>query len=461
MSKIDIIKENQFKKYAYYDIDQNILEDLFSKLSNLDDENEIMLNFNKEVENYIIEEIKKDNIDMQIKVIDYHSRLKKMILINPKYNLEKEIIDKTYEDAIELLKTKYDNSKTIYTNILNNMRYILFNKGTVDSTILEQGIYDVSFLKEYVKAYNIDLSIFADILDCSIEELDDYFSSKKLVTKRNLELILDCFNVDSYDKLKEKVNNSINKIRIEKKESKEDNKTINKPIKNNHQNKEKLQNKSINKSKQTTNKEKIVNKPINKNVQPKNKEKSIKDIKKYDLSFIKEYAKLYNLNSQQLSNKFHCGVGRVNDILEGKLLISESIIDEIAYEFGAQNYNDLKDKITKKIEIKKANMIKKEYKVVEEKQEIKETNEISINKINKDKLFSMLDVKNLSHRKYLVTVLLFSGVVDKSIDEIAEFLQMSKEYIKKVYIEDLLIIENELKKENIKLIYTKKDPINK
>ena len=447
MSKIDIIKENQFKKYAYYDIDQNILEDLFSKLSNLDDENEIMLNFNKEVENYIIEEIKKDNIDMQIKVIDYHSRLKKMILINPKYDLEKEIIDKTYEDAIELLKTKYDNSKTIYTNILNNMRYILFNKGTVDSTILEQGIYDVSFLKEYVKAYNIDLSIFADILDCSIEELDDYFSSKKLVTKRNLELILDCFNVDSYDKLKEKVNNSINKIRIEKKESKEDNKTINKPIKNNHQNKEKLQNKSINKSKQTT-----------------NKEKSIKDIKKYDLSFIKEYAKLYNLNSQQLSNKFHCGVGRVNDILEGKLLISETIIDEIAYEFGAQNYDDLKDKITKKIEIKKANMIKKEYTVVEEKQEkqeIKETNEISINKINKEKLFSMLDVKNLSHRKYLVTVLLFSGVVDKSIDEIAEFLQMSKEYIKKVYIEDLLIIENELKKDNIKLIYTKKDPINK
>ena len=479
------LKNIQFKKYAFYDIKISVLEDIFSKYINLEDENQIISSFNREVEKYIINELKNDNLDLQIKVIEYHNRLKKMILMNPKYNIDKAIIDKTYEDAIELLKNRYDYSETLYTNILNNMRYILFSEKVLDSRILEQGIYDISFFNEYIKVFNIDKNTISDMLNCKVDELDDYLNSKKLITKSDLSFILKCFNVDNYEKLKEKVINSINSANsIKENKIKNDNKNDIKPITNKIDSKIDKKENTIKSKKNLQEQKEIIldkmsdyfSKSSTKSIEnipvrdlnqikqipahEKKKKINVKPIVKYDLSFIKEYAQLYNLNKQQLSTKFHCGVGRVDEILDGKLLVSESFIDEIAYEFGAKNYEDLKEKIAKKIKIKKSNMIK-DKSVVIEKQENKENNEVSINKINKDKLFSMLDVRNMSHRRYLITVLLFSGVVDKSIDEIADFLQMSSEYIKKVYLEDLLIVENELKKENIKLIYTKKDPINK
>ena len=54
---------------------------------------------------------------------------------------------------------------------------------------------------------------------------------------------------------------------------------------------------------------------------------------------------LSNLNNNILSSKLHCGLKKVNDILDGKLLVNESIIGEIAYEFDANDYEDLKKKI--------------------------------------------------------------------------------------------------------------------
>ena len=74
------IKKQQFMKYSSFAIPENILEEIFEEVDFYKDENDVIFNFNIKVGEFIIEQIKNDNIDIEINVIDNFAYLKKLII---------------------------------------------------------------------------------------------------------------------------------------------------------------------------------------------------------------------------------------------------------------------------------------------------------------------------------------------------------------------------------------------
>ena len=319
----DLLKHQQFSKYSSYDIPMEILEKNFELTKNIQDESEIIFKFGKLMGEYMVNQIKDDNIELQIKIIDNYSYIKKLIIKNPKYNLIQEDINNIYEDAVELLRLKYDKNELLSTNIVNNMKYIILGK---DKTLkIEKLEYDMSFLKEYIDLYEIDKGAYALVLGISVEEFDLILDGIQKVSNEDMYLICNLFETTSYDELKRIVNDKINF----------------------HIYKEQLLRMKEEKTKEIIPEEKEEIKEI------------IKDEKgytRYNLYFLKEYAKLYNLNVKYMSEKLHCGTKLVDDILNGTYYVKDTIIDDIAYEFGAKDYEALKEKILKQIETKKYNL---------------------------------------------------------------------------------------------------------
>ena len=331
---INLLKQQQFSKYSSLDIPKNILKENFEKVKNIQDESEIIFKFGKLMGEYMVNQIKDDNIELQIKIIDNYSYIKKLIIKNPKYNLLQDDINNIYEDAVELLRLKYDKNELLSTNIVNNMKYIILGK---DKNLkIEKLEYDMSFLKKYIDLYEIDKGAYALVLGISVEEFDLILDGIQKVSNEDMYLICNLFETTSYDELKRIVNDKINF----------------------HIYKEQLLRMKEEKTKEIIPEEKEEIKEIIPEEKEEIKEiiKDEKGYTRYNLYFLKEYAKLYNLNAKYMSEKLHCGPKLVDDILTGTYYVKDTIIDDIAYEFGAKDYEALKEKILKQIETKKYNL---------------------------------------------------------------------------------------------------------
>ena len=146
--------------------------------------------------------------------------------------------------------------------------------------------------------------------------------------------------------------------------------------------------------------------------------------KRYDLSFMKEYQELYEISDLELARIFKCGTKKVPDVLSGKILIKESLMEEILYELSFSSYEKFKENIQNKI-----NRKKQVLKLQEEKKNIiKIKKEKEVNNVESN-IISILDLKNMTNTDMLINLLLFGNVVNKDIKQISEFLNMDTEYI--------------------------------
>ena len=200
---------------------------------------------------------------------------------------------------------------------------------------------------------------------------------------------------------------------------------------------------------------------------------------RYDISFMKEYAKLYHKDNRWLAEKFHCGVKIVDKILNGEIQIKEKPMEDILYEFGYKDYNNFKADIIKKTnEMKKTNELKriKEIKKDVERQKYNEMKKISeiqiekqdnqiINKIeettpkltyneiiiqkiklrenvncktNPSDIFDYNSMKNIDR---IIISLLCDDDSVYSIKQISKFLHIEEEYIKDIYVKVLSSIK--------------------
>lgn len=141
------IKTHLKNKYKDYNIPESIIDKIESEEVQgyyVD----ILIKKTTQVENYIIEQIKKDDLEKELLVLEQHSSLKTIIkynkiclkLLDELANKEglsiDKVINKLYEDALEKSLNNYNNSRLISENILYNMQIILLQKFG----------YDVSFI---------------------------------------------------------------------------------------------------------------------------------------------------------------------------------------------------------------------------------------------------------------------------------------------------------------------------
>lgn len=463
-------KELLFKKFSSFDIPEEVLENIYDNFIDFfKDESEFNSRFNYEVQMYIVNEIKKDNIEMTINVIENFAFIKKMILINPKYNVEelnKNEINRIYEQAIDLFKERYNDNNSISINISDNMRYLITRQlYTKDEDMAK---YDMSFLEEYMNVFEIDKNTMCDVLDCEKKDLTRILDGRKLLKNDEIKILYTTFNVDNYDNLKEKIYLMIAKEKIKKKEKE---KQINKTFNIEKEELKELK-KEITAKKEEIKKEeaKIIKeeKPKQEEVKtikeemPKtdSKEKVDKDTKR-DMSFMKEFVELYNYTDKKLVGLWHCGIKVVPKILNGQVLIKEEFLWETYTHFGVNNYEALKEKIEEKVRIKKENLEKFKIKQESIKKEVKNINEkkVLISELDRSYLLQILELDKMKKHERTITLLLFSPIVDRSIEEIADFLEIDKNYVSDVYKKDLLKIENKLKEtdNNVKLIYKSKE----
>ena len=136
--------KNKYKDY-------NIPELIFDKIVNEEFQGyyvDILIRKTIQIESYIIEQIKKDDLEKELLVLEKYSSLKTIIKHNRIYlellrklaNKEglsiDKVINKLYEDALERSLNSYNNNRLISENILYNMQVILLQKFG----------YDVSFI---------------------------------------------------------------------------------------------------------------------------------------------------------------------------------------------------------------------------------------------------------------------------------------------------------------------------
>ena len=141
------IKTHLKNKYKDYNIPESIIDKIASEEVQgyyVD----ILIKKTIQIENYIIEQIKKDDLAKELLVLEKHSPLKTLIKHNRIYlellrklankdglSIDK-VINKLYEDALEKSLNNYNNSRLISENILYNMQIILLQKFG----------YDISFI---------------------------------------------------------------------------------------------------------------------------------------------------------------------------------------------------------------------------------------------------------------------------------------------------------------------------
>lgn len=133
------VKTHLKNKYKDYNIPESIIDKIESEEIQgyyVD----ILIKKTIQLENYIIEQIKKDDLEKELLVLEQHSSLKTIIKYNEKYfELIKRLADKSgtdidktvnklYEDALEKSLSNYNDSRLISENILYNMQIILLQK---------------------------------------------------------------------------------------------------------------------------------------------------------------------------------------------------------------------------------------------------------------------------------------------------------------------------------------------
>ena len=124
----------------------------------------------------------------------------------------------------------------------------------------------MSFLKEYILKFNMQLSDISIHLDINKTLFSKYINGKRLVTNDTLQKFLDLFDSKSYDDLKNKIKYSI-----------ENNKQI------------------------------ILNEK--KHTQPK----------EYDISFLKEYLTLFKIRKSVFSKQTNISIYKLNNYLNDSI----------------------------------------------------------------------------------------------------------------------------------------------
>ena len=133
------VKTHLKNKYKDYNIPESIIDKIESEEIQgyyVD----ILIRKTIQIENYIIEQIKKDDLEKELLVLEQHSSLKTIIkynkiclkLLDELANKEglsiDKVINKLYEDALEKSLSNYNDSRLISENILYNMQIILLQK---------------------------------------------------------------------------------------------------------------------------------------------------------------------------------------------------------------------------------------------------------------------------------------------------------------------------------------------
>lgn len=142
LDKNQILKE----KYKEYGIPDEVLDQIFSLT---EDEMEKTI----KIENYIISQIQKEDIEKELLVLEKCSSLKTIIkynklylkLINELASKEKidttKEINKLYEDALERAINSYNINRLISENILYNMKRILLEEFNYSTSEIEKEFY--------------------------------------------------------------------------------------------------------------------------------------------------------------------------------------------------------------------------------------------------------------------------------------------------------------------------------
>ena len=304
-------------KYEAYNIDDSIYEDALKKVSEeFTDFADIKFEAEKIISKYIIDEIKKENIDYQIILIDKYQFLKKQLSVKPKYKTVVANINSAYEQAIENLTKNYDSDKLISVNILDNMKSILDKKiNGLDNSIEDETtqinsdeIYDLSFIKPYIGKNGYVLADFANDIKTSYLKVNDYLYGKKKATEEQLEKLYRRFNVTEYDSLKEKIEMLLNA------------KTV------------------------TT---------------------EIIGVKK-NISYLKEYVKYYPEEKEKLKKKLKCGDEYLDNLLKGTSFVDKNQFNVLLKNFNAKNEKHLIRIINKLVNNKKKNQKSENIKTIYE-----------------------------------------------------------------------------------------------
>lgn len=245
--------EHAVNKYKKYNINIQVLEQLLGALNDIEYENEMqmILDYNLLIENYIINEIRNENIDYQIIILEENKMLKTMILKNEKYNTIKEDINKIYEDAVENMIQNYDNTLPINKNILIQMKNIIEGNNKLDNenksevTIEDTTEYKIQMKEEevmkdlkvnkqeinnyndkiielsnkYMKETDLSRTAFAEKIQVNRVQLINYLNKKQNSKKVPLA-IMEYFDVKTTDELNSKIETEIEEY---KKESEKNN----------------------------------------------------------------------------------------------------------------------------------------------------------------------------------------------------------------------------------------------
>ena len=404
-NQLEKYKKNQKARYIYFEIPDDVFEKTFQDVSrSYQDEDEMLEEHNRLIQKYIINEISNGNNKMYEKVINYFSPIKIIIIKNKKYDISREKIDKSYEKAIKLLKYKYNEKESINMNILINMKYIIDNN-YIDTQINKMGIqiYDISFLKEYIRKMNIDQIEFSKEIGISNNELNMLLNGEIKATIDIMETICIYFDVENIEELKRKMEKDM----------------MNKKI-NVEEIKEKLKEKT--------------KKSEPKGFKIKNEEKY------YNLSFMKEYVDLYNIRKDNLAQIFSCGLKKVDEILNGNIWIKESIMSDVYIEYRVKDFSEFKEKILNYIKKYKLNDLKTKLKLFSEKYiNLQITEESLVDLMPKELLILVLDLNNMEETDRKIVKLLFKiGFNEEyTYDDIAMILEVDRQRVIKLYKDNL------------------------
>lgn len=161
--------------------------------------------------------------------------------------------------------------------------------------------YDISFLKDYIKQKSISQRKFAKYLNMSVQYCSLLLNGQKLANQNHIDILLDLFNVKTYNELKKLVENDKNNL-IEK---------------------------------------------LNINAEDK----------RYDISFLNDYINNNRISKVKLSNYLNISYDTLRFYLEGKNKCDVSIINKLLEMFEVETYEELKNKINQ-LNVSDINLIK-------------------------------------------------------------------------------------------------------
>lgn len=489
------IKKILFDKYKMFEIPNDRLEHIYLDAIHYSVEYDKMKNFFcKKVEKYIVDEIKNDNVDMQIKVMEQYKSI--ITIARQKYNtMSIKEINNIYEQAIEYLKYIYNLDDTLSINIVNNFKYIISNN-LIGKSIndIEVKLFNIKFMEEYIKYFNDTKRTISDLLSCTPEQFNKIIKGEENVSKDAIDTLCIEFSVNNYDELKEKIKELVKKKKLEimvakskskvKKEKQPiktyDLKFMNLYLLKNNVSKEtfskfinieiseldkvldgsyKLPEDKLKRlydlfnvknydelkiavgkvivAKNEKSKEELQN--LNKKDIEKQSIKS-EDVKR-DLSIIKEYIKEFNYPKRNLINLLHCGEGVLEKILNGELLVKDSLLWELYSEFHVKDYDDFNNLLKNKIEKKKQSMAK----------ESEESNsEFDITQYNINDVFNALNIDLKNELDKFIVIMLFGGINNRkySEEDVSKILNVGKNYVIGVHKKALEELRKKLENSN-------------